>query len=114
MEKIVKVSGIDINFKSSGALPRIYRTTVGRDLFVDMTKLEKMDSKNPIGEDVMEIIENVAYAMARHANPKEKRSINEWLEQFNLFGISEAIPEIIALWTSENATKSVSKKNEEE
>lgn len=114
MERTINISGVDVEFKSSGALIRLYRTMVGRDLLVDMQALEKNDPQNPLNSDVIEILENVAYVMNRHANPKEKRTIEKWLEQFSTFGLAQALPEIIALWTNEISTQSDAKKNEEQ
>ena len=41
MEKKITVSGKECTFRSSAALPRIYRMKFGRDIFVDLSKLEK-------------------------------------------------------------------------
>ena len=41
MRKTLTISGIECNFKSSAAIPRMYRLKFGRDVFVDMQKLQK-------------------------------------------------------------------------
>ena len=46
----------------------------------------------------LEIFENVAYIMAFHADPSIPKTIDEWLEQFEMFSIYEILPEILELW----------------
>ena len=46
----------------------------------------------------LEIFENVAYIMAYHADPSIPGTIDEWLEQFEMFSIYEILPEILDLW----------------
>ena len=41
MRKTILINGIECHFKSSAAVPRMYRLKFGRDIFVDMTKLKK-------------------------------------------------------------------------
>mgnify|MGYP000284961818 FL=1 len=41
MRKTLVIGGIECNFKSSAAIPRMYRLKFGRDVFVDLQKLKK-------------------------------------------------------------------------
>ncbi len=41
MRKTITINGTEYKFKSSAAIPRIYRLKFGRDIFVDMQKIEK-------------------------------------------------------------------------
>lgn len=59
----------------------------------------------------MEIFENVAYIMACHADPSVPDTIDEWLDQFEMFSIYEVLPEILELWGSNLFTEVSSKKN---
>ena len=73
-EKTVLVSGKEVRFRSSAAIPRLYRIKFKRDIFKDLTKLEKSyKGKTDDGEEMqiedLEIFENVAYIMAFHADP---------------------------------------------
>ena len=58
-----------------------------------------------------EIFENVAYIMAYHADPTIPGTIDEWLEQFEMFSIYEVLPEILDLWGTNLITDVQSKKN---
>ena len=106
MEKTITIDGKECRFKSSGALPRIYRITFGEDLFVDIGKLEGISDTEMLNGDVIGTLENVAFCMAKHADSSVGNNIVEWLEQFETFSLVQAIPDILELWTSEIKTTS--------
>ena len=62
----------------------------------------------------MEIFENVAYIMALHADCSVPSSIEDWLDQFEMFSIYEILPEILELWGDNLATDIESKKTSPE
>ena len=117
LEKTVKIGDTDVKFRSSASVPRLYRIKFGRDIFKDHSKLEK-SYKEKASEDGssmeiedLEIFENVAYIMAFHADPTIPKTIDEWLEQFEMFSIYEILPEILELWGTNLITDVQSKKN---
>ena len=117
LKKTVKVGEQEVTFKSSAAIPRMYRIKFKRDIFKDLSKLEK-SYKDRGGEDGstleiddLEIFENVAYIMAFHADPTIPGTIDEWLEQFEMFSIYQVLPEILELWGTNLVTDVESKKN---
>ena len=59
----------------------------------------------------MEIFENVAYIMALHADTSIPSTIEDWLDQFEMFSIYEVLPEILELWGSNLFTDAKSAKN---
>ena len=59
----------------------------------------------------LEIFENVAYIMAYHADHSIPGTIDEWLEQFEMFSIYQILPEILELWGTNLITDVESKKN---
>ena len=116
IEKTVKIGGTDVKFRSSASVPRLYRIKFGRDIFKDLSRLEK-SYKEKASEDGsvmeiedLEIFENVAYIMAFHADPSIPKTIDEWLEQFEMFSIYEILPEILELWGTNLITDVESKK----
>lgn len=125
MRKTLTISGIECNFKSSAAIPRMYRLKFGRDVFVDLQKLKKQVEiseklKEETGEDnsslpidSLEIFENIAFLMHKHGDPAQPSEIDEWLEQFETFSIYKVLPEILEMWGLENKQMSVSKKETE-
>ena len=116
IEKTIDISGKPVKFRSSATIPRLYRAKFGRDIFRDLTKLEKSYGKKTKngGElqiDDLEIFENVAYIMAYHADPTIPATIDEWLDQFDMFSIYQVLPQILSLWGENLYTDVTSKKD---
>ena len=60
----------------------------------------------------LEMFENIAYIMAKHADPENvPDSPDDFLERFNTFSIYEILPQLIELWGLNTATQVESKKN---
>ena len=117
MIKTIEIDGKQVQFKASAAIPRIYRVKYGRDIFKDLMKLEKAMKQNNAedsGLDTfsLETFENIAYLMAKHADPSLPDTAEEWLDEFSVFSIYQVLPEIIELWGLNVQTQSVSKKND--
>ena len=117
LQKTVKLGNQEVTFKSSAAIPRMYRVKFGRDIFKDLSMLEQAYKAN-VGKERssmqiedLEIFENVAYVMALHADPTIPESIDEWLEQFEMFSIYEVLPEILVLWGTNLEGDVTAKKN---
>ena len=113
--KTVKVGEREVTFKSSAAIPRMYRIKFKRDIFKDLSRLESSYSKkkNEDGSfaiEDLEIFENVAYVMAYHADNSIPASIEDWLDQFDMFSIYEVLPQILELWGENLVTDVTSKK----
>lgn len=111
--KTIEISGKQVTFKSSAALPRLYRSLFGQDIFQDMMTLEQEYSQKDEGQiavAALELFECVAFAMAKHASPDSVADTPEqWLEQFEMFSIYLVLPEILELW-SQNLTTTVEPK----
>jgi hypothetical protein len=109
-EVVISIGGKDVKFRSSAAIPRLYRLKFGRDILVDMEALQKDfanqegASVSSLGIESLEIFENVAYIMARHADPEVPADIDEWLEQFETFDIYQILPEIFGMWATNMQT----------
>lgn len=112
MEKIVNIGDKEVKFKSSAALPHIYRRKFGRDIFVDMSHLQAKIQKsgNELDIDSLEMFENLAYCFAKHADPEIPDDIETWLEGFDTFDIYNILPELLAMWVQENKSTSRTKK----
>ena len=116
IEKTIEICGQQVKFRSSATIPRLYRIKFKRDIFKDLTKLEKAYSKKEKEDDEdleiddLEIFENVAYIMAYHADPTIPKTIDEWLDQFDMFSIYQVLPEILELWGANLVTDVEAKK----
>ena len=78
--KEIEISGVKVAFKSSAAVPRLYRAKFQRDVFKDFAKLEKaFKNKTEDGENIpiedLELFENLAYIMALAA---DSTTYNGW------------------------------------
>ena len=127
LTKKIEIDGKDVVFAASAAIPRIYRIQFKRDIFQDMTKIEKSVKKsqdkqkeNQVSEsdipiEDLEMFENVAFVMAKHAAQKKGQdfpeNVYDWLDQFNTFSIYTILPEIVKLWNLNQQTQAESKKN---
>ena len=115
MEKVVKIGEKEVKFRSSAALPHIYRRKFKRDIFVDMDALRKSMKKSANGEteldiDSLEMFENLAWCLAKHADPEVPDDVEVWLEQFETFDIYNILPDLFSMWVNENITTSRLKK----
>ena len=116
MIRKIEIDGHEVAFKASAAIPRIYRIRFGRDIYADLAKLEKAINKNEesaSGLDFfsLELFENIAYIMAKHADNSIPDTPEEWLDEFSTFSIYQILPQIIELWGLNNQTLVQSKKN---
>lgn len=103
MVQNIEIDGKQVPFRASAAIPRIYRMKFQRDIYKDLAALEKAVGDNT--EEVsnldmfsLEMFENIAYIMAKHADPGISDTPEEWLDEFNTFSIYQVLPKIIELW----------------
>lgn len=116
LKREIEICGKKVPFRSSATVPRLYRAKFKRDIFKDLSKLEKSyKGKTEDGDEFqiedLEIFENVAYIMACHADNSIPPTIEEWLDQFDMFSIYEILPEILKLWGENMAAEVEAKKN---
>ena len=116
IQKNITIDAIDVPFKASAAVPRLYRLKFRRDIYQDFAALQKSVGENTekssaLDIESLEVFENIAYIMAKHADAAIPASPDEWLEQFNTFSIYEILPQLIDLWGLNVETQVQSKKN---
>ncbi len=117
IKKTITIDGIEVPFKASATLPRLYRIKFRKDIFKDFAALkdsveESDENDSGLNIESLEVFENIAWAMAKHADPEGvPDSPDEWLEQFNCFSIYEVLPQLFELWGMNLETQAESKKN---
>lgn len=116
IRKDIEIDGQKVAFKASAAIPRIYRLKFQRDIYKDLAVLEKSigDGKEESSNlDIfsLEMFENIAFIMAKHANPSIPDTPEEWLDNFNTFSIYQVLPQLIELWGLNVKTDVEAKKN---
>lgn len=115
IKREIEICGKQIPFRSSATIPRLYRAKFKRDIFKDLSRLEssyqgKQKEGNEFQIEDLEIFENVAYIMAYHADNSIPATIEEWLDQFDMFSIYEVLPQILELWGDNLMTDVAAKK----
>ena len=103
MMKKIEIDGKAVAFKASAAIPRIYRIKFQRDIYKDLSVLEKSigdgdPEKSSLDLFSLEMFENIAYVMAKHADPSIPDNPEDWLDEFNTFSIYQVLPKLIELW----------------
>ena len=116
LTQTIEIDGQPVKFRASAAIPRIYRLRFHRDIYKDLSLLEKSVSKQDEDNSSLdlfslEMFENIAYIMAKHADPDIPDTPEEWLDNFNTFSIYQILPKLIELWGLNVQTDVQSKKN---
>ena len=116
MIKNIEIDGKQVAFKASAAIPRIYRMKFQRDIYKDLKALEKSigdNSEENSNLDMfsLEMFENIAFVMAKHADADIPNTPEEWLDGFNTFSIYQVLPQLIELWGLNVQTDVEAKKN---
>lgn len=116
VRKTIEIDGKEVAFKASAAIPRIYRLKFQRDIYKDIAQLEKSLGDNTEEESnldlfSLEMFENIAFIMAKHADPSIPDEVEDWLDEFNTFSIYQVLPQLIELWGMNIKTDAEAKKN---
>lgn len=116
MTRKIEIDGKEVLFRTSAAIPRIYRIKFHRDIYKDLSALEKAIDKNSeegstLDTFSLEMFENIAYIMAKHADSTIPDTPEEWLDEFNTFSIYQVLPKLIELWGLNVQTDVTAKKN---
>lgn len=116
MIKQIEIDGKQVPFKASAAIPRIYRMKFQRDIYKDLKALEKSigdsrEESSNLDMFSLEMFENIAFVMAKHADASIPNTPEEWLDGFNTFSIYQVLPQLIELWGLNVQTDVEAKKN---
>lgn len=116
METTIKIDGKDLRLKSTAAVPMLYRRQFNRDLLQDAQAVaQAMKDKEVSGKNLpleaLTMFENMAYIMAKHADPSmEANTPEEWMEGFSTLSIYAIYPVVQALWEGNLARLEEAKK----
>lgn len=124
--RTIKVGELEIPMRASALVPRLYRAKFGRDMMRDLLGLSdkiKKAAKSADGNDNADdddsgfdeidltIFENVAWMLAKHADPTVPGEPDDWLDSIpGILSIYEALPQILALWSDNLKTTSLPRK----
>lgn len=109
----IQVGTLVVPMRASALVPRLYRIKFGRDLIRDMSRLSKNmqaakeDPDTELDAVDLTIFENVAWLLAKHADPAVPDDPDDWLDCLpGVLSIYEALPQILALWSENLKTTS--------
>lgn len=107
--RVIEIDGRPVALRASAGIPRLYRIKFKRDILTDMEALQKAivksQAENPDGGstlplEALTLFENIAYLMAKHADPTGvPETVEEWLDGFETFSIYLVFPVIQELWS---------------
>lgn len=112
--RTIRTGSQTIEMRASALIPRLYRAKFGRDMIRDMKALQ--DSYNDAKDDEeknltvtdLTIFENIAWLLAKHADPDVPSDPDEWLDSIDgVLSIYEVLPEILSMWSENLHTTSV-------
>lgn len=111
MDRILTIDGKEVGFRATASTPMRYRHRFGRDIFDDLQKIRKDFLKNEgFSLGSLEAFECLAYTMAKQYDPDIPDTPEDWLDQFEYFGMVEVYPELFALWAENEQMTSTAKK----
>ena len=104
------------DYAKSWAVKKVRESSHTLELVVHLRLLEKSVGENEEDDShldlfSLELFENIAYIMAKHADPSIPDSPEEWLDEFNTFSIYQILPQLIELWGLNTEVEIESKKN---
>lgn len=103
MKRTITIDGKEITFVATAKTPLLYKQWTGKDLFMDLTRLQEDQSS------ALDVFSSLAYVMAKQADPGIG-DMDEWLDDFGMFSIYTALPQLSDMWAVEMASTSVPKK----
>ena len=104
MKKDIEIGGKNVPMSASAVTPIMFKKLTGKDLIKGVRDLNKTATEG--GDVDMEFIAQMAWIMAREAN-KQIEPFEEWLEQFEMFDIVDALGQIMELWNLNSRQASI-------
>ncbi len=96
MEKIIKIDGKDIKFKTTASTLVKYKAQFGRDGLIDLAKLSDENGNLNVSNFDTDIIMRFAWAFAKTAN-KDIPPFEDWLDDFDYYFALDILEEIVEL-----------------
>ena len=103
MKRTIIIDGKEVTFKATARTPLLYKQYIQNDLFTDLNRAQGDQSV------MAEVFSNLAYVMAKQADPTIG-DIEEWFDQFEMFSLFSALPQLSEMWQVEMSTSVEPKK----
>lgn len=113
MRKTIIIDGKEVELKATASTLRRYKSWFNRDLMKDFGKVYRVYREAAIlseeaGEvvkvevsgEILEIIQDMTYVMARQADQNVPKNVIDWLDQFDHFDIDKIGQDVVMFWLS--------------
>lgn len=101
MIKTVTIAGIPVELKATGSTLIKYRNWFGRDLITDFKTVQRsFENGEEMSGEVFDVMAMLTYTMAKQADKTIPNDLEEWLDQFESFPISDFAVDVAMLWAS--------------
>ncbi len=87
----------DIDLASASDMVTDAMSALGMGTDEATTMVDQMSKTTSTTNTSVEMFENIAYIMTKHADPSIPDSPEEWLDEFSTFSIYQVLPKIIEL-----------------
>lgn len=103
MEKVINIGGKEVKMKSTASILALYRNNFNRDFMSDIIKMQGSLNGVEKGKELealdLDFFEKVSWCMAK-AGDESVPEFEKWLDEFELFDLIQALPEIMTLITA--------------
>lgn len=113
MRKTIIIDGKEVELKASAATLRRYKSWFNRDMLKDFGRVYRVYKeaealadevgdtvKVEVSSEMLEIIQDITYVMARQANKDVPKNVDDWLDQFDRFEVDRIGQDVIMFWLS--------------
>lgn len=113
MRKTIIIDGKEVELKASAATLRRYKSWFNRDMLKDFGRVYRVYKeaetladevgdtvKVEVSSEMLEIIQDMTYVMARQANKDVPKNVDDWLDQFDRFEVDRIGQDVIMFWLS--------------
>ena len=115
MEKVVLIENREIPMKATAATYIKYRSLFHEDLFTALQKVgESVADGEKMPDGAIDCLMKASYVMACQANPKERRSFEDWFDQFSLMGALDGVGAVYELLLGDKEPIEEAKKNKDQ
>lgn len=103
MKRTILIDDKEVTFVSSALTPMLYNEYYHREFFKDLREAQGDEGKTA------EFFSRLAYIMAKQADPSIG-TMEEWFDQFGMFSVYSALPQLTDMWAVASTSHSTAKK----
>lgn len=110
MERTIQIDGKPVMIKATASTLRRYMNKFGTDLLKDFALISHAWEAGSVDTKVFTTSQNLVYIMAKQADPSVPDDVEEWLDSFDRFPLSDFIVDAMTLWVDSMQTQVKEKK----